>query len=214
MKIYRSTGRQAFTVFEGLVIGCILLLLLVVFLPLLAPRHHRTMVWCVNNLKEVGIAFRIWEGDNNDKYPMAVSVAQGGAQEMMATGNVAACFQVMSNELATPKILVCPEDSGHEAATDFNSNFTRANISYFIGVDAVESDPQAVMAGDANLVLNGHAVPPGVIYLRANAVTWSKSRHAGAGFVLIADGSVQAETKIGFTSAPGTLFATNRLAVP
>lgn len=28
---------------------------------------------CVNNLKQIGLAFRIWSGDNDDKYPFDVS---------------------------------------------------------------------------------------------------------------------------------------------
>jgi hypothetical protein len=47
--------------------------------------HKRQKIRCVNDLKQVGIAFRLWEGDNNDKYPMAVSVTNGGAMELIAT---------------------------------------------------------------------------------------------------------------------------------
>ena len=43
-------------------------------------------------------------------------------------------FQVMSNELSTPKILVCPADTRVAAA-----NFVRLknqNVSYFVGLEA------------------------------------------------------------------------------
>jgi len=43
---------------------------------------------CVNNLRQIGIAYRLWEGDNNGKYPMAVSVTNGGAMELVVTGNI------------------------------------------------------------------------------------------------------------------------------
>jgi hypothetical protein len=90
---------------------------------------------CVNLLKQIGIAFRLWEGDNNDKYPMAVSVTNGGAMELVAIGNVAACFQVMSNELSTPKILVCPQDTHRVRATSFSAGFDNSHVSYFVGLD-------------------------------------------------------------------------------
>ncbi len=45
---------------------------------------------CVNNLKQIGLAMRVWEGDNNDKYPTSIILA--------------------SNELSTTKVLICPSD--------------------------------------------------------------------------------------------------------
>src|ERR1700685_4223602 len=61
---------------------------------------------CINNLKQVSLACRISPPAQDDKYPMSVSVTNGGAMELIATGNVAGCFQVMSNELSTPRILI------------------------------------------------------------------------------------------------------------
>jgi len=49
-------------------------------------------IQCVNNLKQIGLAMRIWAGDNNGKYPTSLVV--------------------MSNELSTVKILICPSDKG------------------------------------------------------------------------------------------------------
>jgi hypothetical protein len=64
---------------------------------------------CVNNLKQFGLAVRVWAIDNGNVTPPSI-----------------VC---MSNELSTPKILVCPADKGREPAVDFNS-FTAANCSY------------------------------------------------------------------------------------
>ena len=104
MKIPPITHRRAFTMVEALVVTLVIALLLALFLPTLnRPQRRSSRIGCVNYLKQIGIAVRVWQGDNNDKYPMNVPAALGGAQEMMATGNVVLCFQVMSNELATPK---------------------------------------------------------------------------------------------------------------
>ena len=103
---------QALTLVEVLVIIAVLAVVVALLLPWLATSNRIPQkINCVSNLKQIGIAYRLWEGDNNDKYPMLVSVTNGGAMELVATGNVAACFQVMSNELSTPKILLCPEDT-------------------------------------------------------------------------------------------------------
>ena len=193
----------------------ILVCLLAMFLPMLGrPVRRMSKVGCVNELKQIGVAVRIWEGDNNDKYPMNVPVSLGGAKELIATGNVVACFQVMSNELATPKILVCPADTQSTYATNFERSLTRTNISYFLALDASESDPQAILSGDDNLVLNRRAVASGIVNLGTSPATWTSDRHQGAGYVLIGDGSVQCVKQMGFASSPSTLFATNRIVVP
>ena len=42
-------------------------------LPALARAKKKAQrINCVNNLKQVGLAFRLWGGDNDDKYPPRV----------------------------------------------------------------------------------------------------------------------------------------------
>ena len=100
------------TLVEAVVVICVLAALVVVLLPALVPQRHaqrmRQRINCVNNLKEIGLAFRVWEGDNGNKYPMETSVTNGGAMEFAERGIVYPIFQVMSNELGTPKLLICP----------------------------------------------------------------------------------------------------------
>jgi prepilin-type processing-associated H-X9-DG protein len=169
----------------------------------------------VYNLKEIGIAMRMWEGSHGDKYPMAVPAALGGAREMMATGNVVACFQVMSNELGVPNLLICPADAGHWAET-YGSwvRVSRTNLSYFIGLDAAESDPYSVLSGDANLVQHGRVIPSGIVNLATNTTTWAPDRHDRYANFLFADGSVQSATQISSSTAPGAYPSTNRVVVP
>ena len=59
-------------------------------------------------------------------------------------------FQVMSNELNTPVILVCPSDV-RGFARDFSS-LRNANISYFVNLDAGEATPAMPLCGDRNLL--------------------------------------------------------------
>jgi hypothetical protein len=172
-------------------------------LPALAAAKRKSArINCISNVKQIGIAFRLWEGDNKDKYPMAVSVTNGGAMELAATGNVAACFQVMSNELCTPRILLCPEDTRRTYATNFSIGFSDANISYFISLDAAEMYPQMILAGDDNLLVDGKPVQPGILNLRpGTTIAWTKDRHHGVGNIGLADGSAQQVTGDGLNSA-------------
>ena len=92
------------------------------------PNSRSLEIQCVNNLKQINIAFRIWEGDNNDKMPMQVSAKKGGAMEPTARGNVATVFQVLSNQLWTPKVLICPVDANHIVAKNFTVGFDKSSL--------------------------------------------------------------------------------------
>ena len=87
-------------------------------------------------------------------------------------------------------------------------------ISYFVGLEAKENDPQALFSGDANLVVNGKPVLSGIWDLRTCSATWTKARHDKSGYIVMADGSIQLATRIGSIAAAGTIIATNRLAIP
>ena len=135
--------------------------------------------------------------------------------ERALAGEVVATFQVMSNELSIPKILVCDMDTGHDYATNFSVNFTTSNISYFIGVDATDAQPGGLISGDANLLVNGRPAPPGLLNLATNTASWTKNRHNLTGNVLFCDGSVSMLVpQMGRNSAPGGLTNTDRLAIP
>src|SRR3954452_15480918 len=102
---------RAFSLLELLIVIACLLTLAALILPALArPKTQRSGWQCLNNLKQVGLSFRTWSLDNQDHYPMQVSVSNGGTMELVMQGNAFVHFQVMSNELSTPKILICPQD--------------------------------------------------------------------------------------------------------
>ena len=110
-------------------------------------------ITCVNNLKQIGLAFRTWAIDNDGRFPFNVSTNAGGTMEFCATGadgfdsNAALHFQVMSNELSTPSILVCPEDGSRKPARGFPS-LRPSNVIYRLhsGTNLNESNPSAVLA--------------------------------------------------------------------
>lgn len=107
-------GNRAFTRGELLtVIGSVVLLAFVaagLLLPLFARAGSHQRISCMNNLRQIGVAFRTWEGDYNDLYPMAHYTNQDGTMKYANAADAFRYFQVMSNELNRPRFLVCPED--------------------------------------------------------------------------------------------------------
>jgi len=165
MKNTRNTKFGAFTLIELLVVIAIIAILAGLLLPALAQAKKKAQrINCVNNLKQVGTAFRLWSGDNQDKYPQQVSTALGGAMingAAVLPVNTFTIFQVMSNELNTPKIVICPSDGDRSAASNFLSvgvssgtvrgDFNNLRVSYFVGRDADETMPSMFLAGDRNV---------------------------------------------------------------
>ena len=84
-------------------------------------------ITCVNNLKQIGLAFKTWALDHEYKYPFNVSTNQGGTMEFCLKGmdgfdrNAVFHLQIMSNELSTPRILVCPKDRSKKPALSFQT---------------------------------------------------------------------------------------------
>ena len=110
--------------------------------------------------------------------------------ESVTNGDVFFTFIVMSNELNTPKVLICPSDVRRPAA-NFGLGFANSNISYFIGVNADETQPQMLLSGDRNLT-NGSLSPTRLLLLATNSAPgWNHKLHHLKGNAGMSDGSVQ-----------------------
>ena len=151
MKLPRSTPR-AFTLIELLVVIAIIAILAAMLLPALAKAKAKAQrITCANNLKQTSLALRLWGDDNNGKFPWQVEQTAGGGKPNL-TGNAKANlqFSLISNELVTAKMILCPEDVRKTYATNF-ATLALTNISYAPCKEADEKKPRVFLVTERSM---------------------------------------------------------------
>jgi prepilin-type processing-associated H-X9-DG protein len=204
--------RVGFTLIELLVIVFIVVLVIGMIVPAGRQKGKAGRIKCVNNLKNVGLAFRIFATDNNDRFPGAILASN---DVDLASINIETLFGAVSNELSTPKILYCPEDKQRKPAESFK-DFNSENVSYFASLSPDESRPQSLLAGDRNILADGKLASR-LLPLSTNVVlSWSKDIHNEQGNVALGDGSVHqmSSSPLQQSVREGIGGATNYLVFP
>ena len=161
--------QRGFTLIELLVVIAIIGILASMLLPALGKSKSRTnRLKCVGNLKQVGLAFKSYANDNEDRFPWIVKTSGTANTTIQIAGaNVTidpqgrpltplGLWQVVGNELGNPKILRSPCDTGANPAPARTDalNFAslgQFNISYFLCINADELKPMTVLAGTRNI---------------------------------------------------------------
>jgi prepilin-type N-terminal cleavage/methylation domain-containing protein len=172
----RQRNARAFTLIELLAVIAIIAILAALLLPALASAKRQALaIQCVSQLKQIGLAFHLWSLDRNNRYPMEVSVNEGGALPtggFLTVADTVRVFQCLSSELQMPRLVVCPTDQ-RRVRTNFLSGGLHADfqdntaVSYFVGGNygginpgagtsrqrrpATPWDPLIFLTGDRNI---------------------------------------------------------------
>ena len=196
---------RGFTCAELLITLAVLSLLVAIVLPALAhDRARSARIICANNLRQISAAQQLWGNDHNDLPPVMVPLNDGGTRLHPLAANAWLHFAWLSNELATPKVIFCPSDTG-KPAEEFtgsptngylNPNFANRATSYFVAYSGIYGDPrQAIIGGDRNVTVD--AAADGCSFLNVasrigvSGGRWTTNLHNLVGNAQSRDGSVE-----------------------
>jgi competence protein ComGC len=215
MKTEKS-GMAGFTRPELMFCLFALILLGVVAMPGLSNTRSRSLrIECVDNLRLIGQAVQLWASDHEDKTPWLVNVSEGGTKpDILPPYNKPSAiwfeFSAMSNQLVTPRILVCPQDAQRvvNAARNWgrtsdggylNSGYRDNATSYALGLHSFIYENSVFLAGDRNLRVDnpgpvtcslGFGNTSSINPIGASVTAWTNSIHGLSGNILLADGRV------------------------
>jgi hypothetical protein len=121
----------------------------------------------------------------------------------------------MTNELSSPKVLLCPSDQGRYPRAALWESVTDDKISYFVAMDASYGNPRHVLTGDRNIAVDHSRKEAKGLIIVGNEPRWTKSLHREKGNVALGDGSIQTvETPKLRVIIKDTGLVTNRIVVP
>jgi len=228
----RSCGDLAFTRLDLAMVLAALGLLSGIAWPVLAGNKQRSeQVSCLGNLRQIGRAVQLWGSDHDDRTPWFTPVIDGGTRESPDPLKNAAFFQMgaLSNDLVTPKMLVCPSDVGVGAPRKMASNFSAADpnggfftlgyhnaaLSYIIDLHSYFWLPRYILSGDRNIRWDN---PNALCALGFSGTTlangspvqadiyWTNAIHGETGNILYTDGSVEHLSTGGLLRAIGSPY--------
>ena len=168
---------------------------------------HRAV--CFNNLRQIGQAFQSWASEHNDNnYVFRTPYPEGTKNYPFPSLMNSAWFHFasLSNQLGSPKLLVCPADTGAARAANnwgfgpdgFLNAGLRANaLSYSLHLEAFPMAPRTILSGDRNIRATSFPVScsSGATFCAGLGINdaglrWTNDVHGVSGHLLFSDGSV------------------------
>ncbi len=186
------SSRLGLTLFELLLVIVVIAILGGLLLPVFHRGDKSTRVACINNLKQVTLGEIVWANDHgHEALPAQLSTNVGGFQEIALQAGLVRYYTLLSNELSSPRILVCPSDRWRPV--DEFALLTTNHLSYFLNVDAgLDTNMTVVFHGDRQIEFSPRARGQLVTLATDTTMRWAKDVHSsGIGNISHADGSVE-----------------------
>src|SRR5688572_25059270 len=154
--------KAAFTRIELAVVLGVLSVLILIALPLLANNSARSdQVGCLNNLRQIGIAFQAWGDDHHDRRPWFVPMNEGGSSGHTLRNEAWFLYTFLSNHIA-PEVLMDPSETvpykrraANWALTPnggfLHSAFKNNAASYMLGLHTSFAEANSILVGDRHL---------------------------------------------------------------
>jgi prepilin-type N-terminal cleavage/methylation domain-containing protein len=202
------TRCAAFTLLEVLLVIAIIATLVALLLPSLSKAQLRAKrVKCLNNLKQIGVAFQTFAHDHGDRYPMQVSTNASGTLEFVTAADRLSGsfffafrhFQAISNELVDPRLVICPADNRLPAPTF--AAVQNENVSYFVAPLAQAGQSDSIVAGDRNITGTWSSGGSVLRIGSDNSPGWTHELHGGQGNLLFGDARVELLNSKGLLTA-------------
>jgi competence protein ComGC len=209
--VFRISSRRrlaAFTRIELAVVLAVLAVLLLITLPLLANNARRSdQAGCLNNLRQIGIAFQTWGNDHEDRRPWFVPMNEGGAISNTFRSEAYFLYTFLSNHIA-PGVLIDPAEIAPNKRRAENwaftpnggflhSSFKNNAVSYMLGLHT-SFDANNILAADRHVQFDAARFCPvggitAVVPLGTGPAFrgWTNNVHGIAGNLLGNDGHVE-----------------------
>ena len=114
--VMKTTKRNGFTLIELLVVIAIIAILASLLLPALArSKAKANNVKCISNQKQIGLAFMMYAGDNDESYPTLTNWATSGGKQgksSLYSGTTAPQRRPLNKYAASVGVFLCPSDKG------------------------------------------------------------------------------------------------------